>query len=80
MSTKIFTEDDMRRCANNAVEAALSSMQRNIDEQVPKLVASAVAAERERWQKACGAIAGDLRNQDMVRLGAAKCLDAGNRA
>lgn len=36
----------------------------------------AVAAERERWQNACGAIAGDLRNHDMVRLGAAKCLDA----
>lgn len=38
------------------------------------------AAERERWQKACGSIAGDLRNQNMVRLGAAKCLGAGNRA
>ncbi|MFN8993292.1 MAG: hypothetical protein ACK5X3_06470 [Pseudomonadota bacterium] len=47
---------------------------------LPERAAAAVAAERERWQKSCGAIAGDLRNHDMVRLGAAKCLDAGNRA
>ena len=40
---------------------------------------AAVAAERERWVVACNAISGDLRNHDVVRMTAAKCLDAGLR-
>ena len=39
----------------------------------------AQAAERERWVVACNAISGDLRNHDVVRMTAAKCLDAGLR-
>ncbi len=53
---------------------------RSARDQLERFAAAVQAAERERWQKACGAIAGDLRNHDMVRLGAAKCWDAGNRA
>jgi hypothetical protein len=37
-------------------------------------------AERERWSSACHSIANDLRHHEMVRLGAAKCMDAALRA
>lgn len=48
-----------------------------------RTVAQMLLEERERcakWRAACETIARDLRNHDMVRLGAAKCLDAGLRA
>lgn len=45
--------------------------------QAEKAAAEATAKERERWQSACHAIAHDLRNHDLVRLLAAKCLEAG---
>lgn len=41
---------------------------------------AAVAAERERWRSACETISHDLRNHDMVRLGAAKCIDRALKA
>jgi hypothetical protein len=36
----------------------------------------AARLERERWTNACMGIARDLRNHDLVRLGATKCVDA----
>ena len=44
------------------------------------VIAEAVAEANAKWRAACENIARDLRNHDMVRLGAAKCLDAGLRA
>jgi hypothetical protein len=41
---------------------------------------NAVRLERERWTNACNSIALDLRNHDLVRLGATKCWDAIHRA
>jgi len=47
---------------------------------VMQMLVDVQAAERAKWRTACETIARDLRNHDMVRLGAAKCMDAGLRA
>ena len=67
--------DEARRDAERAW-AARDAAAADLEAHAAAEAERAVAAERERWQNACGAIAGDLRNHDMVRLGAAKCLDA----
>ena len=46
---------------------------------VRRLAHAVQAAERERWVSACRGIANDLRNHDVVRMTAAKCIDAGLR-
>jgi len=41
----------------------------------PLTYAQGVAAERAWWIAACKSISYDLRNHDMVRMGASKCID-----